>query len=156
MRLPAAIFNRSDHCGLADHCGTLDPRPADEAGTRTEENRTMATAPEPATPAPTASTALDLAKLALGAVAVKAMPKPQRPPSGTDRLAELVRKSYTEHQIFELPAVAIADGADAGKVTATLVAAVRRAASHAGLGVSVGHEVTEKGVVVTFKGKRKR
>jgi len=98
---------------------------------------------------------LDLAAIASRAVVVKALPKPQRKPSGTDALSGLVKASYNDRMVFELPAVAVPDGVNPAKLTATLVAAVRRAAALANLGVSVHSEVTPKGVVVTFKGKRK-
>ncbi len=117
------------------------------------------TSPTPrkaAAPAPAAKTpALNLAMLAAHAVAVKELPKSPRKAGGTEALADLVKQSYTDRKVFELPGVAVPAGGSVVKVTATLTAAVRRAAALAGLGVSVRASLTDRGVVVTFQGKRK-
>jgi len=106
-------------------------------------------------PVPPKAPALNLALLASRAAVVKELPKPTRRPGGTAALSALVERSYRERMVFELPAVTVPDGSDPAKVTATLVAAVRRAAALVQLGVSVRSQLTDRGVVVTFQGKRR-
>lgn len=116
----------------------------------------------PATPPPAAGNGnLDFSKLAESAKPVKELPKVARNGAeSSSALAQLVLRSFTEKKPFALPAVPVPAGTApmetrAKATLAKIQSAVRRAASQVDLGVTIRHETTEAGVVVTFIGKAK-
>jgi hypothetical protein len=113
--------------------------------------RTAAAKVAPTSPAPSRS-GLDFEALAAGAKAAKALPTVVRNGrKASTALADLITRSHAEGKPFSLPPVA------SEAAVKTLTTALRRAASQAGLGVSVRSEQTADGqYVVTIQGREKR
>ncbi len=114
---------------------------------------TKAAPAKPANAPVSPASGFDLAALAAGAkdAALPKVTRGGREGGKTKALADLVTTSFTDNKAKQLPPVP--GGAEAAK---SLTSAVRRAATMAGLGVSVRYVIDDKGMVtITLLGKEK-
>lgn len=128
------------------------------ARTRSAANKSATTPSQPANApvSPARGLGLDFESLAASAQPVAELPKATREGNAKNSaLKDLVVRSHAEGKAFALPAIPVEGDVD--KFKQSMGSAIRRAASQAGLGVSIRYEFNADGnAVVTIQGRDKK